>query len=55
MFVLLFLFINVLKSAMEEEILNISIPIVYGESIAHFEVHAHLPSALFIFNNINEI
>ena len=40
---------------MEEEILNISKPIVYDESIAHFEGHAHLSYASFTFNNSDEV
>ena len=36
---------------MEEEILNISRPSVYNESVAHFKVHAHLPYASSTFNN----
>ena len=40
---------------MEEEILNISGRIVYDESIAHYEVHAHLPYASSTTNNSDEI
>ena len=40
---------------MEEKILSISRPIVYDESIAHFEVYAHLPYASSTFNNSDEI
>ena len=40
---------------MEEKILTFSRPIVYYESIAHFEVHAHLPYAPSTFNNSDDI
>lgn len=40
---------------MESEILNISSPIVYDESISHYEIHAHLPYASATFNNSDEI
>ena len=40
---------------MEKEILSISRPIFYDESIEHFELHAHLPYASSTFNNSDEI
>lgn len=40
---------------MEEEVLNIAKPIVYDESISHYEMHAHLPYASATFNNSDEI
>ncbi|XP_043471641.1 uncharacterized protein LOC122504548 [Leptopilina heterotoma] len=39
----------------DEDVLNIANPIVYNESIAHYEIHAHLPYASAIFNNSDEI
>ncbi|XP_051156195.1 uncharacterized protein LOC127290979 [Leptopilina boulardi] len=39
----------------DEDVLNIAKPIVYNESIAHYEVHAHLPYASATFNNSDEI
>ena len=40
---------------MEGEILNIQAPIIFDESIAHFEVYAHQPYASSTFNNSNGI
>ncbi|XP_043474824.1 uncharacterized protein LOC122506602 [Leptopilina heterotoma] len=40
---------------MEDDLLSIAKPIVYDESIAHYEVHAHLPYASSTFNNSDEI
>ncbi|XP_046431016.1 uncharacterized protein LOC124184883 [Neodiprion fabricii] len=40
---------------MEEEMLNIQTPVVFDESIAHQEIHAHKPYASSIFNNSDEI
>jgi hypothetical protein len=40
---------------MEEEMLNIQTPVVFDESIAHYEVHAHKPYASSSFNNSDEI
>lgn len=40
---------------MEEEILNIQTPVVFDESIAHYEIHAHKPYASSSFNNSDEI
>lgn len=40
---------------MEEEILNIQTPVVFDESIAHYEIHAHKPYASSTFNNSDEI
>lgn len=40
---------------MEDEVLSIAKPIVFDESIAHCEVHAHLPYASSTFNNSDEI
>ncbi|XP_057329880.1 uncharacterized protein LOC130670489 [Microplitis mediator] len=37
------------------EILNIQRQIIFDESIAHYEAHAHLPYALSTFNNSDEI
>ncbi|XP_057337587.1 uncharacterized protein LOC130675763 [Microplitis mediator] len=37
------------------EILNIQQPIIFDESIAHYEAHAHLPYASSTFNNSDEI
>ncbi|XP_043485241.1 uncharacterized protein LOC122513073 [Leptopilina heterotoma] len=39
----------------DEDVLNIANPIVYNESIAHYEIHAHLPYASATFNNSDEI
>ncbi|XP_015118785.1 uncharacterized protein LOC107042301 [Diachasma alloeum] len=38
-----------------EEILKIQKPIVFDESIAHYEIHAHQPFASATFNNNDEI
>ncbi|XP_068991164.1 uncharacterized protein [Neodiprion pinetum] len=40
---------------MEEEILNIRTPVVFDESVAHYEIHAHKPYASSTFNNSDEI
>ncbi|XP_046751321.1 uncharacterized protein LOC124414418 [Diprion similis] len=40
---------------MEEEILNIQTPVIFDESIAHYEIHAHKPYASSTFNNSDEI
>ncbi|XP_015604642.1 uncharacterized protein LOC107272223 [Cephus cinctus] len=40
---------------MEEETLNIQTPIVFDESIAHCETHAHQPYASSTFNNSDEV
>lgn len=40
---------------MEGEILNIQAPIIFDESIAHCEIHAHQPYASSTFNNSDEI
>ncbi|XP_046739561.1 uncharacterized protein LOC124407466 [Diprion similis] len=40
---------------MEEEILSIQTPVVFDESIAHQEIHAHKPYASSTFNNSDEI
>ena len=40
---------------MEEDILNVAAPVIYNESIAHYEVHAHQPYASSTFNNSDEI
>lgn len=40
---------------MEEEILSIQKPIIFDESIAHCELHAHQPYGASTFNNNDEI
>ncbi|XP_043465281.1 uncharacterized protein LOC122500425 [Leptopilina heterotoma] len=40
---------------MEDEVLSIAKPIVFDESIAHCEVHAHLPYASSTLNSSDEI
>ncbi|XP_068991487.1 uncharacterized protein [Neodiprion pinetum] len=40
---------------MEEEILNIQTPVVFNESVAHYEIHAYKPYASSTLNNSNEI
>lgn len=40
---------------MEEEILNIEAPVVFDESIIHYEAHAHQPYASSTFSNSDEI
>ncbi|XP_068991483.1 uncharacterized protein [Neodiprion pinetum] len=40
---------------MEEEILSIQTPVVFDESIAHQEIHAHKPYTSSTFNNSDEI
>ncbi|XP_051173507.1 uncharacterized protein LOC127289560 [Leptopilina boulardi] len=40
---------------MDDEVLSIGKPIVFDESIAHYEIHAHLPYASSTFNNSDEI
>ena len=40
---------------MEEEILNLSAAVVFDESIAHCETHAHQPYASSTFNNSDEV
>ena len=55
MYVSLISSINVSSFVMEEDILNVVAPVIYNESIAHHEVHAHQPYASSTFNNSNEI
>ncbi|XP_044005910.1 uncharacterized protein LOC122850927 [Aphidius gifuensis] len=38
-----------------EEILNIQKPIIFDESVAHYELHTHLPYGASKFNNSDEI
>ncbi|XP_051168538.1 uncharacterized protein LOC127286221 [Leptopilina boulardi] len=40
---------------MDNEVLSIGKPIVFDESIADYEIHAHLPYAASTFNNSDEI
>ncbi|XP_012270282.2 uncharacterized protein LOC105694324 [Orussus abietinus] len=40
---------------MEEETLNIRMPVIFDESIAHCDTHAHQPHASSTFNNSDEI
>lgn len=51
----LLLHLHRLLAAMGEEILSIQTPIVFDESIAHYETHAHQPYASSTFNNSDEI
>ena len=38
-----------------EEILNVQTPIIFDESISHYEIHAHQPYTSLTFNNSDEI
>ena len=38
-----------------EEVLNVRAPIVFDESLANYEIHAHQPYATSTFNNSDEI
>ena len=38
-----------------EDLLNIKDPVVYDESIANYELHAHTPYATSTFRNTEEI
>ncbi|MCI0561819.1 MAG: hypothetical protein MN733_25310, partial [Nitrososphaera sp.] len=49
------LHLHLLLATMEEEILNIQTPVLFDESIAHYEIHAHKPYASSSFNNSDEI
>lgn len=38
-----------------EDVLNVNLPVVYDESISHYEIHAHQPYTSTTFNNSDEI